>query len=188
MSLELLIFIILALVWIIASILELSYLYKFNLKGYTKGIVIHRKEIDVKFSNWNDFDGIYEDEEAKYVFIPDAKIGYFISRLRFYRQYSFFAHSYSLPFTIFGTFREENNKIHLEYRVSYRLLYLFIVILIPGILIPVIKGEYTEIGLGIFGILASSLILFITYLFKKNIMKIIKDETLNYLKVKTKIN
>lgn len=181
MSIESTTCLVLALIWIIGTILELSSLYNFKLNKFSKGIVIHRKRIEVNFSNWNDFDGPYQGKEGEYVFIPDAKVGYFITIYRFYKRYNLLFQTYSLPLTLFGTFKEENNNIYFEYRVSYRLLLLYLVWIIPWIIIPIAKGESTEIGVGLFGIITSTLSLYIMYLFNKRKINIMSEEVLDFL-------
>ena len=82
MSIGAIIILSLIVLWAILTIIELTNLNNFNLKFYDFGITIFRKEINVHFSNWNYQDGIYEEQEGKFVFIPEMRKGYFVTRFK----------------------------------------------------------------------------------------------------------
>ena len=81
------------------------------MRFYNYGFKVYEKTLKHKFSNWNNLDDIYTEKEGKYVFLSDSKVGYFVSRLSYFRSYSLFAFSRGLPVTIFGKIRDENNEI-----------------------------------------------------------------------------
>ncbi len=87
MSTSLLVITLLIIAWFTLTIFELIKLHRFNLRFFDYGFTILKKEINLRFINWKNFDGIYEEKEGKYVFIPDMKTGYFVTIFRFYRRY-----------------------------------------------------------------------------------------------------
>lgn len=173
--------IILYLIW---TIIELKNLHKFNIGYFDRGFRIFRKEIKHRFSNWKYLDGIYEEPEGKYAFLPDLKIGFFVTKFEFYRRRNLFYQSRGFPLTIFGKIEEIDNKIELSYFISHRLFGLISLIYLGWISLPIIMRNWEVILFSLVGILITSLILYIVYRFKKWKMLLISDEIIKILKVK----
>jgi hypothetical protein len=171
-------------IYIITTIFELVKLHRFDLKYFNYGFKIFKKVIDHKFSNWNNLDGIYEEKEGKYVFLPEMKIGYFITKFRFFKSYSLIAHSSGLPLTIFGKFEEIENKLIMTYFISYRLVILISMWLIIWTVLPIMTGKLLGFAIGIGGILFTLLILYVVNMFQQGKMLIMSDEVSKILKIK----
>ncbi len=187
MSLGLIIFLLVILTWLVATIIELINLNRFNLKFFSFGRTIYRHELKVEFSNWKYFDGIYEEKEGKYVFIPDLKTGYFVTRFRFYRQHSILSQSSGMPLTIFGDFEESNGILKINYKISYRLLFLILAWLTPWVVVPIIsaiKGNFIGLAVGLEGIAFTILFLYFIYIFQNGKMLLISDEISRLLKIR----
>lgn len=187
MSLGLVVFLTIILTWFIVTIIELVNLNRFNLKFFSYGKTIYKHEIKVKFTNWNYFDGIYEENEAKYVFIPNIKIGYFVTRFRFYRQHSILSSGIGMPLTIFGRFEENNGVLKINYKISYRLIFLILAWLTPWgavSILSAIKGNFLGLVVGVGGIGITILALYFIYIFQNGKILIISDEISRLLKIR----
>jgi len=175
---------ILLLIYVVLTIIELIGLHRFKLQFYNKGFKIFRKEIAIKFSNWNYLDGIYSEKEGNYVFIPEMKVGYFVTRMRYYRRYSLFAFSRGIPLTIFGQFIERENKLEIIYFISYRLVVLIFLWLVTWIVLPIMTWNLIGIGVGIGGILFTLFFIYLANMFQQGKMLIISDEISKILKIR----
>jgi hypothetical protein len=171
-------------IYVVATIIELVGLYRFNLRFFDNGFKIYKREISHQFSNWSNLDGIYSEKEGNYVFLPEYKIGYFVSRLRFYRNYSIFAYSRGLPLIIFGRFTDSDNKLEITYFISYRLVFLITIWLLIWTVLPISTGKLLTIVLGVAGVSFTLLILYFIYIFQQGKMLIMSDEIEKILKIK----
>lgn len=183
MKIEIILLTILGL-YIIWTIVELIEIHRFNLKFFNYGLKIFSRKLNFRFSNWRNFDGIYSEKEAKYAFIPELKTGYFVTKFSFYRHYSLFASSKGMPLTIFGKFTESENEIMIEYKISYRLVLLFSILIIALTIIPFLSGQLIAFAIVLIGILVLSGLIYISYLFLQGKMLIISDEIEEKLKIK----
>ncbi len=171
--------------WLVVTVYELRNIHSFNLKFLDIGVTILRKEINPRFINWKGFDGIYEEKEGKFVFLPDLKIGYFVTIFRFYRRYGLIGGSYNIfPLTIFGSFAEIEGRLIIKYKVSYRLAFLVGFICILWFCIPILTMNFSSIIASIIGTALTCLITYLAYVFKKMKMKLLTDELKNLLNVK----
>jgi len=184
MSIEPIIILSLIVLWVILTIIELTNLNNFNLKFYDFGITIFRKEINVHFSNWNYQDGIYEEQEGKFVFIPEMRKGYFVTRFRTYRRYGIIGVRSYLPLTIFGQFEEIDYKLIIEYKISFKLALLIGTIVLAWFCLPLLTKMFSTLLVSIIGSLITSLIVYIIYRFKKMKMILLADEIKKLLKLK----
>ncbi|MCL3781415.1 hypothetical protein EMN47_13575 [Prolixibacteraceae bacterium JC049] len=140
----------------------------------------------MKFSNWKYFDGIYKEKEGKYVFIPDLKTGYFITRFRFYKQHSIIASSSGIPLTIFGDFEENDGVLKINYKISYRLIFLILAwfsTLVIFLVLSVIKGNLLVLAVALVGIAITLLALYFVYIFQNGKMLLISDEISKLLEI-----
>lgn len=169
--------------YLVVTIIELTGLYRFNLRYFDNGFKIYKREISLHFSNWTGLDGIYSEKEGNYVFLPQLRVGYFISRFIFYRNSLFVFYS-GVPLTIFGRFEEIENKLEITYSISYRLVFLISIWLITWTVFPILTGSFLSIGIGIGGIVFTLLILYIVYTFQQGKMLVMSDEIEKILKVK----
>jgi len=170
-------------IYLVCTLIEIINLNKFNIKFFDYGVTIFHKEINIHFSNWRYLDGIYEEKEGQYAFIPEMKMGYFKTIFNLYRSYGIFGGSL-FPTTIFGSFIEENGKLKIKYKVSYRIIFLISLFFIPWIIIPILQGSLLAILVGLGGILISSFLIYLFYFFKQGLMLIISDEIGNILNIK----
>ena len=171
-------------IYVVATIIELSGLHRFNLRFFNNGFKIYKRVISHHFSNWSDLDGIYSEKEGNYVFLPESRIGYFVSRFIFFKSYSLIAYSRGLPLTIFGRFVESDNKLEITYFISYRLVSLISIWLLIWTVLPILTGKLLTIGIGIAGVLFTLLILYLFYTFQQGKMLIMSDEIEKILKIK----
>jgi len=171
-------------IYIILSIIELIGLHRFNLRFYNYGFKIFEKIIEHKFSNWKDLDEIYTEKEGKYVFIPDMKIGYFVTNFNFYRNYSPIAFSRGIPLTIFGKINDENNEVKLTFYISFRVVFLIVSWILTVILISIFSWTLMSLAIGVFGVIFSLGMLFVAKLFYQGKMLVMTDEISNILKIR----
>ena len=171
-------------IYVVATIIELTGLHRFNLRYFGNGFKIYKREISYHFSNWTNLDGIYSEKEGNYVFLPELKMGYFVSRYRFFRSYSLIAYSRGFPLTIFGRFNESDNKLEITYFISYRLVILISIWLLIWTGLPILTGKLLSIGIGVAGILFTTFMLYIVYTFQQGKMLVMSDEIEKILKVK----
>lgn len=171
-------------IYLAITIVELTGLYRFNLRYFDYGFKIYKREIFYHFSNWTNLDGIYSKKEGNYVFLPELKMGYFVSRFIFFRNPNMFVFYRSVPLTIFGKFIESKNRLEITYFISYRLVFLISVWLIVWTVFSILTGSLLSIGIGIAGILFTSLMLYLVYTFQQGKMLIMSDEIERILKVK----
>ena len=184
MHIEIIIILSLLIVWFSLTIFELTNIHRFNLKFFDYGFTILKREIDQKFINWNGFDGIYEEKEGKYVFIPEMRIGYFVTKFEFYRRYGLIGIWNIFPLTIFGHIKEIEGKLIIEYKISYRLVFLFAVIILFWLYLPILTEAFKVLLVSFVGILLTCLIVYIIFSIKKTKMFFIADEIKKLLKVK----
>jgi len=170
--------------YIVLSIVELIGLHRFNLRFYNYGFKIFEKNIKHKFSNWNDLDEIYTEKEGEYVFLPEMKIGYFVTNFNFYRVYSPFVTSSGIPLTIFGKINDENNEVKLSFYISFRVVFIIAFWFLTIILISIFSWTLMALGIGTFGILFSLGMLFVAKLFYQGKMLVMTDEISNILKIR----
>ena len=134
--------------------------------------------------NWRNFDGIYQEKEGKYVFIPDIKTGYFVTRFYFVRRYGIVWSTSIFPLTIFGTFKQVNDRLIIEYKISYRLIFMICFVFLAWLYIPIYTKNLSAILVSVAGILLTSLIAYISYRFKRLKMELVADEIEHLLKLK----
>ncbi len=178
------IFIIIAVSYILLWIIELIGLHRFNLRFYNYGFKVYEKTLKHKFSNWNNLDDIYTEKEGKYVFLSDSKVGYFVSRLSYFRSYSLFAFSRGLPVTIFGKIRDENNEIKVTFYIPYRIVIVISLWFLAFILISIFTWTWLALAIGIFGVLFSILMILLIRPFYEGKMLVMTDEVLGILKIR----
>lgn len=171
-------------IYLTVTIIELTGLHRFNLRYFDYGFKIYKREISHHFRNWTNLDGIYSEKEGNYVFLPDLRMGYFVSRFIVFRNPNFFVFYRGVPLTIFGKFLESENRLEITYFISYRLVFLISIWLIVWTVFPILTGSLLSIGIGIAGILFTSLILYLVYTFQQGKMLIISDEIEKILKVR----
>ncbi len=185
MSTSLIIILTILILYIITYVIETINLHKFNIKIFNYGLTIFQKELKIKFSNWKNLYEIEERKEGKYVFIENYKTGYFVTKFRFFRQYSLFARSSSLfPLNIFGNFSENENTIKIEFKISYRIVVFVVLWLLPWIILPFLSMDLLSFGVGIGGIVFTALILYFARIFLEGRMLMMTDEITEILKVK----
>jgi hypothetical protein len=128
-------------------------------------------------SLWHDRDGVYQFKNGKYVFIPDLKIGYFVSRLSFYKHDGVFSSYFTIPFTVFGKFKESKNSILIEYYLSVRIAFLVGSVVLTLLALPIV---HKSIEAYLFVIPAIFILFLILYVIYKMTIRIkildIKDE------------
>ena len=171
-------------IYILLSVIELIGLHRFNLRFYNYGFKIFEKSIKHKFSNWNDLDEIYTEKEGEYVFLPDMKVGYFVTNFYFYRVYSPFAYSRGIPLTIFGKIYDENNEVKLLFYISYRVVSIIVSWLLAIILISILSWTLMGLAIGVFGILFSLGLLYVAKLFYQGKMLVMTEEVSKILKIR----
>jgi len=164
--------------------IELFTLHSFNIRFFAFGLTIFKRNFKYRFSNWNYFNGIYSEKEARYVFIPGLRTGYFITKFDFYRNYSLIASSRGLPLTIFGRFKEVNNELFIEYRISYRLVLLFLILIGFLVIKPILTLNLIDLGIGIAILFFITVIALLIFLFQKGKMLTISDEIQKLLKIR----
>lgn len=173
-------FLILYIIW---TVYELVLLHRFNLKNFESGVKIYKRKIDFRFIKWEQLDGIYKCKEAKYVFVPELREGYFVTRYRTHRYYNPFVYSRGMPLTVFGKFNEESDQLVIEYKISYRVVTLISLWLIFCIFVPVFNGDFTNIGIGLLVSVVSFFFIYLWYLFLEGKLLIISDEIAELLKI-----
>ena len=171
-------------IYILLSIIELIGLHRFNLRFYNYGFKIFEKNIKHRAINWNDLDEIYREEEGEYVFIPDMKVGYFVTNFNFYRIYSPIASSRGIPLTIFGKITDETNEVKLSFYISFRVVFIIGSWFLILILISILSWNLMALMIGIFGIIFSLGVLYVAKLFYQGKMLVMMDELSNILKNK----
>jgi len=178
------ILIIVATIYVLLWIIELVGLQLFNLRFFNYGFKIYEKTLKHKFSNWNNLDDIYSEKEGRYVFLSDVKVGYFVSKFYYFRNYSPIASFRGIPLTIFGKIREENNEIKLTFYISYRIVFLISSWFLAFILVPIFTWTLEALAIGIFGILFSTLMIFLIKPFYEGKMLMMFDEVSHILKIR----
>lgn len=171
-------------IYILLSIIELMGLHRFNLRFYNYGFKIFEKNIKHKFSNWKDLDEVYTEKEGEYVFIPDMKVGYFVTNFYFYRVYSPIAYSRGIPLTIFGKINDENNEVKLSFYISFRVVFIIVSWFLAIILISIFSWTLMALAIGAFGIIITFGMLFVAKLFYQGKMLMMTDEISNILKIR----
>lgn len=179
-----LIIIVFSIFYITISIIELIGLHKFNLNFYKRGFNIFNKEITIKSSNWKNLDGVYSEKAAKYVFIPDLKEGFFVTKFYFTKRYSVFASSQGFPLTIFGRFYIDDGKLFINYLISYRIIILIGLWFLFWVITSITSENLNGIGIGIAGILFSLFLLYIIKIFQMGKMLTMSDEIIKILNIK----
>jgi hypothetical protein len=154
------------------------------LRFYNYGFKVYEKTLKHKFSNWNNLDDMYTEKEGKYVFLSDSKVGYFVSRLSYFRSYSLFAFSRGLPVTIFGKIRDENNEIKVTFYIPYRIVIVISLWFLAFILISIFTWTWLALAIGIFGVLFSILMILLVRPFYEGKMLVMTDEVLGILKIR----
>lgn len=181
----------LLIIYIILTIVELAGLYRFNLHYFDRGFKIYKRNITYTFSNWSDLDGIYEEKEGSYVFLPEMKMGYFITHYNFYRSNGLWSY-HTIPLTIFGRFEEGEKQLEISYFISYRLVFLLAIWLVMWTLLPllagILKGEWLFLLFGVCGTSVTFLILYIVHTFQQGRMLIMSDEIARILKIRNRSN
>lgn len=177
----------LLIIYVILTIVELTGLYRFNLRYYDRGFKIYKREIVCTFSNWRDLDGIYYGKEGNYVFLPELKMGYFITKYRFYKSNGLFGYQ-TIPLTIYGSFEEGDELLGITYYISYRLVLLLSIWLIICTLLPIFAGIFTgnwiAFVVALCGISVTFLIVYIVHTFQLGRMLIMSDEIAGILKIR----
>ena len=115
---------------------------------------------------------------------PDSKVGYFVSRLSYFRSYSLFAFSRGLPVTIFGKIRDENNEIKVTFYIPYRIVIVISLWFLAFILISIFTWTWLALAIGIFGVLFSILMILLIRPFYEGKMLVMTDEVLGILKIR----
>jgi len=179
-----LILVIVVSIYSLLSLIEIIGLHRFNLRFYKYGFKIFEKNIKHKFSNWKDLDEVYAEKEGKYIFIPDMKVGYFVTNFDFYRVYSPIAYSKGIPLTIFGKINDENNEVKLSFYISFRVVLIIVTWFVVIILISIFLWTLIALAIGVFGIIFSLGMLFIAKLFFQGKMLVMTDEITNILKIR----
>ena len=173
--------------YIVLSIVELIGLHRFNLRFYNYGFKIFEKNIKYKFSNWNNLDDIYTKKEGKYVFIPEVKVGYFVTNFSFYRVYSPIAYSSGIPLTIFGKIKDENNEVKVSFYISYRVVSILVFWFLTIILISIFSWTLMALAIGIFGILFTLGLLFVVKIFYEGKILMMTEEISTILKIRKQL-
>jgi len=171
-------------IYTLLSIIELIGLHRFNLRFYKCGFRIFEKNIKHKFSNWKDLEAIYAEKEGEYVFIPDMKVGYFITNFNFYRVYSPIAYTRGIPLTIFGKINDENNEVKLLFYISFRVVYIIVTWFVAIILISILAWTLIALAIGVFGVIFSLGLLYVAKLFYQGKMLVMTDEISEILKIR----
>jgi len=174
-------------IYILLSIIELIGLHRFNLRFYNYGFKIFEKNIKYKFSNWNNLDEIYTKKEGKYVFIPEEKVGYFVTNFNFYRVYSPIVITSGIPLTIFGKIKDENNEVKLAFYISYRVVSILGLWFLTIILISIFSCTLMALAIGIFGIIFTLGLLFVVKIFYEGKMLMMIDEISNVLRIRKQL-
>jgi len=178
------ILIIVATIYVLLWIIELVGLHRFNLRFFSKGFKVYEKIVKYKFSNWNNLDDIYSEKEGRYVFLSDEKVGYFVSKFYYHKIYSPIASFRGIPLTIFGKIKDENNEIKLTFYISYRIAILISAWFLAIILVSIFAWTLEALALGIFGILFSSLMIYLIKPFYKGKILMMVDEVSDILKIR----
>lgn len=142
------------------------------------------KEIKFKFSNWENFDGIYEESEGEYVFISDLRVGYFVTNFRFFRRYGLIWISTIFPLTIFGQFREFEGNLIIEYKITLRLALLIGTCILSWFYLPFKANNITTLIAALIGASLTFLVVYVIFIFKKMKMILIAGEIKKLLKLK----
>lgn len=176
-------------IYIILTIVELVSLYRFNLHYYDRGFKIYKREIACAFSNWRDLDGVYYGKEGSYVFLPEMKMGYFITNYSFYRRNGLWSYQ-TIPLTIFGRFEEGEKQLEITYFISYRLVFFLAIWFIMCTLLPLLagifKGDWVFLLFALCGPSVTFLILYFVHTFQQGRMLIMSDEIARILKIRNK--
>ena len=172
----------LCIILLLVYIVELFNLHQFKLRFFDFGVKIYSKRGKIISAKWFNKDGIYEEKIGRYVFIPDLKQGYFVTRFEFYRRYGIWGHSMGNKCTIFGEFVERSNELVVVYKVSYRivvLIFAWYALLLSVFIYNMDLKSF--IGSAVFMIISSAL-LYLYYYFQKRRMSRLFDELIKVLK------
>jgi hypothetical protein len=169
-------------IWFSLTFYELINIHRFNLKFFDYGFRVWKKELSPGILKWDNLDGIYKKNEGKYVFIPELKIGYFVTRFYFVRRYGIVRVTNIFPITIFGIFSAVDGKLNIEYKISYRLISIIVSIILLWFYLPIWTKSFSALWASLVGVLLTCLILFIWYRFKRIKMILLANEIENLLK------
>lgn len=170
------------LVYLLVYLIELVGLHAFKLNFFSAGITVQTRKVKVVNSKWANKDGIYKANQGRYVFIPNLKAGYFVTRFKFFRRFGLIGYSIGNPCTIFGNFQEISNEVVVKYRISYRTMSSIFIWYLLLIIFTFYNGELKFIGIGAVFIIITTIIFSIYYQFQKRRMSIICDEIIMFLK------
>lgn len=165
-------------------IIEMVSLHRFNLTVYKYGVVFKRKLIPIKHINWTVGDGIHKEGIGKFVFIPNLKCGYFVTKFTLMRRHGFIGYSIGNVITVYGDFKEDSNVLFVKYKVSYRILTLVLLWYVLLILYTFYPGEVKYIAIGSVFLVVSSLLLVIWFYILDSKALNIQEELIKLLKIK----
>ena len=100
--------------YIILYLFEIVNLHRFKLNFFNFGFNLRLRKIKMGYCQWNNKDGIYKRDVGKYVFIPESKIGYFVTKFTLLRRFGIFGYSIGNQCTIYGSFCESEGEIAIK--------------------------------------------------------------------------
>lgn len=153
--------------------------HKFNLSYYKLGIILFKRTIERTHCHWDNKDGIYSMNTANFVFIPEMRIGYFVTKFKIFKQNSIFSISRGLPLTMFGKFYENENQVEIIFKVSYGVLILPVLLMLfvlTIITMAIMEGKPEFVLFGILIILIIAMIIYVLYRFQKEKTLSIEEE------------
>ncbi|TKG90815.1 hypothetical protein EYV94_23410 [Puteibacter caeruleilacunae] len=173
------IFLVFILVCLVAHVYILVNIHRFNLRYFKSGIIIFKRTIKRTYCRWNNKDGVYSMRIANFVFIPEMRIGYFVTKFKMFKQSNLFFISRGLPLTIFGEFYENNNQVEIIFKVSYGVLIppvLLMLFVLTIITMAIREDKFEFVLFGISIILIIVLVIYVLYRFQKEKMLSIENE------------
>lgn len=179
-----LVIIIVVTTYIVFTIIELIGLYSFNLNFYNRGFKVYEKKLKYRFSNWNDLEDKYSEDEGIFVFLSEMKVGYFISRFFYLRSYNVFAVFSGISLTIFGKIKEDKGDLLITFFISYRVVILTLSIIIGIILITIFSMSLNSMLIGVGAIGVILIFILIVRTFYKGKFYTMIDEIVNILKIR----
>lgn len=164
------------LIYLVLSIVELTAIYRFNLKFFNYGFKIHEERITYKHLKWNNLEDIYVENEGQYVFIPQTTVGYFVTNFYFQRVYSLFASYRGIPLVLYGKINNQKGEIVVSFHISYRVVSVIVLWFLLLIVASVASWTLIGLGVGVFAILFSIGFLYLIRFFQLNKIIRIVDE------------
>ncbi len=173
------IFLIFVIACLVTHVYILVKVHNFNLTYYKLGIIFFKRTIKKTHYRWSNKDGIYSMNTANFVFIPEMRLGYFVTKFKTFKQSSIFVTSKGLPLTIFGEFYENKNQIEIIFKVSYGVLILPVLLMLfvlTFITMAIMEGEFEFVLFGISIVIIIAIIIYVLYRFQKEKILSIEEE------------